>query len=141
MNLVDAINSPNLSSTELLKILNKTFHVTVNWFGTRIISVESYEGSVTVDQIGQKLLAMSLQKNLSPQAINDAISCAQLINRCYQQADIIWSQSNPITYYVGYASRVIFEGYGNPYTPNPGSIKFQIADGQVSENLNRRNNL
>lgn len=134
MKLQDKINDMNLTAADLLIILDKS-SVSVSWIGSRIVSVQGYEGSVFLDDIAIKLLGMSKQGDLQTKQKESAGNCEKKLNTFYDVADSQWKQSNSLTYSIGYVSRVIFEGYNNPFSLNPYSPKFQIESFDVSENL------
>jgi hypothetical protein len=139
MRLEDKINDPSLNGTDLRKILEKVSNISVNWTGSRVVSIQDYEGFVSLDDIAKKALDISQQKGLQRQEKDDIMTCEAALTRCYEMADAVWQESNPITLSIGYVSRVIFEGYGNSFSPNFNSIKWRILDHEISNNLEKNN--
>lgn len=140
MQLQDKINDPLLDSKDLREILENISEVSVNWAGSRTIAIQDYDGSVTLDDVAQKVLDISQQQGLQSRERNDLLTCEAALIRCYELADTQWQESNPITLSIGYVSRVVFEGYGNSFTPNFGSTKWRILEHEVRDNLNKNAN-
>ena len=46
MRLEDKINDPSLNAANLREVLEKVSNVSVNWVGSRIVSVQGYDGFV-----------------------------------------------------------------------------------------------
>lgn len=66
MRLSEKINSipSDYPISELNQILEKKVQVSISWFGKRVVSIEGFEGTVTIDSIGKKYLNSSFsQKN------------------------------------------------------------------------------
>ena len=135
MRLEDKINDPSLNSTDLREILDQVSEVSVNWKGSRIISIQDYDGFVSLDDVAKKTLDISRQKDLQRQEKEDLMACEVALASCYEIADALWQKSNPVTLSIGYVSRVLFEGYGNSYSPSFSSIKWRILDHEIRDNL------
>ena len=95
--LSDAINSPQLNLQDLGKILDKS-QASVSFWGTRIVTVEGYEGSVRLLDISRRMMNFvnDTKTDFSEEERASAIKSIGYIRTHYNETDQM-QKSNPIT--------------------------------------------
>ena len=77
MYLHEKLNSmtPNNTVAELSQMLNRQTDVSISWFGQRLVSINGYEGSVTINELASKYLASTPFKANGHASLKGKLDC------------------------------------------------------------------
>ncbi|OGN55322.1 MAG: hypothetical protein A3D96_03470 [Chlamydiae bacterium RIFCSPHIGHO2_12_FULL_44_59] len=73
----------NNTVAELNQMLNST-HVNISWWGSRLVSVDGYEGSVEINALALKYLSATPFQRDTESSLQDRLTCACLWGRVQQ---------------------------------------------------------
>lgn len=59
-------------------------HVSISWWGQRLVSVDGYEGSVEINELALKYLGSAPFRRMSESSLNDRLTCENLWGRVQQ---------------------------------------------------------
>lgn len=98
---IDTIN-PKTLSTEINSLVDNA-KISISWFGQRIITVNGYEGSATIDQLATKYLDATRGFYISNPSFQERLSCKHLwgrIKMLYDQSDDILNKTWAYKFFV-----------------------------------------
>jgi len=78
-------------ATELNKLLDKA-RVSISWWGERLVEVDGYAGSVTIDQLATEFLRVDPRRRHVPPGLQERMHCYKLWDRVQKLYDQSYEQ-------------------------------------------------
>lgn len=118
----------NNTVAELSEMLNHS-HVSISWRGQRLVSVDGYEGDVTINEVASKYLKASPFNQDAP--LQDKLDCDSLWGRI-QQLYIESDSTSSIYKYL--AALIEFRPYSRSSAGDPQAIIREWGVGSIIRN-------